>query len=111
MTTVPAAPRRVRARVGEIVQGVGVRPYVYQLAAHLNLSGFVLNDEPGVLVEVEGSAATVDEFLARLSAEAPPLARVRPGPSRASGRCPTPPRLRSRAQEHVLPRERAPRLG
>ena len=84
MTTVPAAPRRVRARVGEIVQGVGVRPYVYQLAAHLNLSGFVLNDEPGVLVEVEGSAATVDSDRRRVSRQAVGgSAAARAGTSRA----------------------------
>jgi len=38
------------------------------------LSGFVLNDARGVLLEVEGRGAAVGEFLARLGAEAPPLA-------------------------------------
>ena len=36
------------------VQGVGFRPYVYRLARELGLGGFVLNDERGVLIEVEG---------------------------------------------------------
>ncbi|WP_245602331.1 carbamoyltransferase HypF [Solirubrobacter soli] len=57
-----------------VVQGVGYRPFVYGLAAELGLSGFVFNDAEGVLVEVEGSA--VEEFVARLRVEAPPLARV-----------------------------------
>ena len=38
------------------MQGVGFRPYVYRLAAELGLGGYVLNDERGVLVEVEGDA-------------------------------------------------------
>jgi hydrogenase maturation protein HypF len=68
--------RRVRARVGGTVQGVGFRPYVYRLAANLSLSGFVLNDEQGVLVEIEGAGSIVERFLERLPREAPPLARV-----------------------------------
>jgi hydrogenase maturation protein HypF len=56
------------------VQGVGFRPYVYRLAGKLGLTGFVLNDSRGVLLEIEGSGAAVAEFLARLAADAPPLA-------------------------------------
>ncbi len=68
--------QRVRARVGGTVQGVGFRPYVFRLAANLKLSGFVLNDELGVLLEIEGERTTVERFLERLPVEAPPLARV-----------------------------------
>jgi hydrogenase maturation protein HypF len=49
---------------------------VYRLAHELELAGFVLNDERGVLVEVEGPAGAVDRFCSRLPSEAPPLARV-----------------------------------
>jgi hydrogenase maturation protein HypF len=58
------------------VQGVGFRPYVYRLAGDLDLAGWVLNDAHGVLAEVEGEAAAVERFLARLPADAPPLATV-----------------------------------
>ena len=68
--------RRVRARVEGTVQGVGFRPFVYRLASELELAGFVLNDERGVLVEVEGGDRAVDGFLRRLAEEAPPLASV-----------------------------------
>ncbi|MGI8428797.1 MAG: carbamoyltransferase HypF [Solirubrobacteraceae bacterium] len=68
------ALRRAQVRVHGTVQGVGFRPYVYRLAHELGLSGFVLNDSRGVLLEVEGSGAAVDAFLARLAADAPPLA-------------------------------------
>ena len=65
-----------RVRVEGTVQGVGFRPYVYRLASELALGGHVLNDERGVLVEVEGEPAAVARFVERLPAEAPPLARV-----------------------------------
>jgi len=59
------------------VQGVGFRPFVYRLAADLDLSGWVLNDVRGVELEVEGPRPSLETFLARLTSEAPPLARVR----------------------------------
>jgi hydrogenase maturation protein HypF len=68
---------RVRARIEGIVQGVGFRPHVHRLAVELRLRGFVRNDAGGVVVEVEGSAAEVQQFLDRLPAEAPPLAAIR----------------------------------
>jgi hydrogenase maturation protein HypF len=67
---------RVRARVGGTVQGVGFRPFVFRLADELSLAGWVRNDQRGVELEVEGPRETVRGFLARLRAEAPPLASV-----------------------------------
>jgi len=58
------------------VQGVGFRPYVYNLARRHGLGGFVLNSPRGVFIEVEGPAETVEAFIAALPAEAPPLVRV-----------------------------------
>ena len=72
----PRARRRVRARIEGTVQGVGFRPYVYRLTRELELGGFVLNDDRGVVLEVEGPATAVESFLARLAADAPPLAEV-----------------------------------
>jgi hydrogenase maturation protein HypF len=66
---------RIRVRVRGIVQGVGFRPFVYQLAEELKLSGWVRNDAEGVLIEVEG--ANVRGFLIRLETELPLLADVR----------------------------------
>jgi hydrogenase maturation protein HypF len=59
-----------------LVQGVGFRPFVYRLALAEELAGFVGNDTHGVTIEVEGAIARVESFLARLSAELPPLARI-----------------------------------
>ena len=68
--------RRVEVRVEGVVQGVGFRPFVHRLAAEHRLAGFVLNDERGVLLEAEGDPSEVERFIARLEADAPPLARV-----------------------------------
>jgi hydrogenase maturation protein HypF len=56
------------------VQGVGLRPFAYGLAARLSLSGFVRNDGEGVLIEVEGPRAQA--FLTELEKAPPPLARI-----------------------------------
>lgn len=72
----PGTARRVHVRVEGTVQGVGFRPYVHRLARELGLGGTVGNDERGVFAEVEGEPAAVAGFLARLPAQAPPLARV-----------------------------------
>ena len=47
---------RLRARVRGRVQGVGFRPFVWQLARRHGLGGWVRNDAEGVLLEVEGTA-------------------------------------------------------
>jgi hydrogenase maturation protein HypF len=65
---------RLRVRVRGAVQGVGFRPFVYRLAAQYGLSGFVLNDQDGVLAEIEGQA--LGGFLAALRQAPPPLARI-----------------------------------
>jgi hydrogenase maturation protein HypF len=67
---------RVHVRVRGTVQGVGFRPFVFRLADELALAGWVRNDERGVELEVEGERRALDAFLARLTAEAPPLADV-----------------------------------
>jgi hydrogenase maturation protein HypF len=66
----------VAVRVEGTVQGVGFRPFVFRLAHELGVAGWVRNDEHGVLAEVEGAADAVEAFVARLRADAPPLAEV-----------------------------------
>jgi len=69
-----AVPQRVRVRVRGRVQGVGFRPTVHALARRHGLSGWVLNDGEGVLLEAQGPDTA--GFLAALKAEPPPLARI-----------------------------------
>jgi hydrogenase maturation protein HypF len=59
-----------------VVQGVGFRPFVYQIATRANLCGWVANTSAGVDIEVEGEEATLDVFVRALTEETPPLARI-----------------------------------
>lgn len=67
---------RWRLTVRGIVQGVGFRPFVYQIAQANALAGWVCNTGDGVTIEVEGDEAAVRTFLQRLQHDAPPLARI-----------------------------------
>ena len=70
------APQRLGVTVRGVVQGVGFRPFVYRLATEENLAGHIGNDTGGVTIEIEGPAAQVQAFVARLKSEAPPLSRI-----------------------------------
>ncbi|KLL11662.1 MULTISPECIES: carbamoyltransferase HypF [Protofrankia] len=72
----PGAVWRRRVRVEGVVQGVGFRPFVHRLATALGVDGFVGNDSGSVFIEVQGSPATVAQFLRRLRGDAPAPARV-----------------------------------
>ena len=65
-----------RIAVTGVVQGVGFRPFVYNLATRLALNGWVLNHSGGVDIEVEGPETEIERFIAALRAEAPPLAHI-----------------------------------
>ncbi len=66
----------IRLTVTGVVQGVGFRPFVYGLAARLDLKGWVCNTSSGVTIEVEGYPEAVGEFQIALTRDAPPLARI-----------------------------------
>ncbi|MCG2786931.1 MAG: carbamoyltransferase HypF [Anaerolineae bacterium] len=65
---------RLSIDITGIVQGVGFRPFVYNLATRLELAGWVRNTSAGVDIELEGKTPALDEFIQRLRADAPPLA-------------------------------------
>lgn len=69
-------PVRKQIRVGGIVQGVGFRPFVYNLAQALSLAGYVLNSTAGVLIEIEGAPASIESFVRELRENPPPLAQI-----------------------------------
>ena len=66
--------RRTKILVKGIVQGVGFRPFIYNLAKSLDLKGYVINSSGGVTVEIEGENSTA--FIDRLPKEAPPLSQI-----------------------------------
>jgi|SRR5579883_751604 len=59
-----------------IVQGVGFRPFIYNLATRYRLTGFVRNQAGRVVIEVEGDLAALDHFLSELANHPPPLAQI-----------------------------------
>lgn len=63
-------------RIRGIVQGVGFRPTVYRIARACHLHGEVCNDGEGVLIQVTGKQAEIDQFVDRLQRQCPPLARI-----------------------------------
>ncbi|MDX1386427.1 MAG: acylphosphatase, partial [bacterium] len=64
----------LRLKVQGAVQGVGFRPFVYQLAKDLDLTGWVCNDGTGVELEIEGRSSLLQRFLSRLKKDKPPHA-------------------------------------
>ena len=57
-----------------VVQGVGFRPTVYNIAKRLGLSGFVCNHGSNVEVFIAGGREKGEAFIAALRADPPPLA-------------------------------------
>ncbi len=67
---------RMRIHVNGIVQGVGFRPFVYNTARRLSLSGFVTNSSRGVEIEIEGIPSSIKEFKKELLHHPPPLSDI-----------------------------------
>lgn len=68
--------RHVHIHVTGIVQGVGMRPFVYREAIAYGICGWVLNAGDGVHIEAHAPADALDAFVAALSEHAPAAARV-----------------------------------
>ena len=68
--------KRARGVVQGIVQGVGFRPFIFQLAKRFNLFGFVTNTPRGVDLEVEGEEENLLAFFNAITQEHPPLAHI-----------------------------------
>ena len=68
--------KRAKGAIKGIVQGVGFRPFVYQLAQRYKLSGYVSNTPFGVDLEVEGEEENVEQFVRAVVSDPPPLAQI-----------------------------------
>lgn len=68
--------RRIQIHIRGIVQGVGMRPFVYREAVAAGVGGWVLNAGDGVHIEAEGDDAALDTFLRALRDRAPAAARI-----------------------------------
>lgn len=78
MTTLTKASQKIRQRItiGGIVQGVGFRPFIYNLACQQQLAGFVRNLGGSVEIEIQATAAKISEFLEQVQLKAPPMSAI-----------------------------------
>ncbi len=65
-----------RITIHGLVQGVGFRPAVWQLAREFNIRGSVINNGNGVEIYAHGSASDLEKFVSAISQQAPPLSRI-----------------------------------
>lgn len=68
--------KRVEILVRGTVQGVGFRPFIYNLASRLEISGTVTNTGEGVVITATAQDDRLTLFLQAIEAEAPPLSRI-----------------------------------
>ena len=59
-----------------IVQGVGFRPFVYNLAKLNNLAGWVNNTNQGVIIDIEGNENSINKFIDELKNNPPALSKI-----------------------------------
>jgi len=67
---------RKKIYVYGIVQGVGFRPFIYNLAAKHNIKGYVMNTSSGVIIDAEGSDEELAEFMRDIKGNPPSLAVI-----------------------------------
>lgn len=68
--------RHAHIHVTGIVQGVGMRPFVYREAMAHGICGWVLNAGDGVHIEAHAPSESLDKFVDALSEHAPAASRV-----------------------------------
>lgn len=68
--------RHAHIHVTGIVQGVGMRPFVYREAMAHGICGWVLNAGDGVHIEAHALSESLDEFVDALSEHAPAASRM-----------------------------------
>jgi hydrogenase maturation protein HypF len=66
------------------VQGVGFRPFIYNLASRFEISGTVANNSDGVIILATGRQERLRAFIEAIGDEAPVLARITSLESRPS---------------------------
>jgi hydrogenase maturation protein HypF len=69
-------PNAYSIKVRGVVQGVGFRPFVYRLARTNGLTGWVVNEEEGVEIHLEGEETTLRIFIEELKTQPPPAASI-----------------------------------
>lgn len=65
-----------RISISGQVQGVGFRPFVYNLASTFSLLGTVSNNEEGVIIFISGLESVVQQFYTTLIENPPPVSKI-----------------------------------
>lgn len=68
--------KRYRLLITGIVQGVGFRPFIYNLATQFDLKGLVGNTDSSVVIEIETDEETVLSFINSIKSHAPYLSKI-----------------------------------
>ena len=68
--------KRVEILVRGTVQGVGFRPFIYNLASRFDIAGTVGNTSEGVVIRAAAAEDDLQLFLEAISKQAPPLAKI-----------------------------------
>jgi len=68
--------KAISIQIKGIVQGVGFRPFIYNLATKYSLKGWVNNSDTGVNVCIEGNDLAIESFLEDITESAPPLSKI-----------------------------------
>ncbi|MDP2970577.1 MAG: carbamoyltransferase HypF, partial [Deltaproteobacteria bacterium] len=68
--------KRVVIAITGVVQGIGFRPFIFNLAQSHSIRGWVLNNEKGVFIEAESEDGNLARFIQDIPRFAPPLARI-----------------------------------
>lgn len=71
-----STPIRYSIHINGLVQGVGFRPFIYNLALEYGLSGFVSNTAEGVDIEIEGDEESISQFLIDIPLKAPSISEI-----------------------------------
>ena len=71
-----AGRERYHILIRGIVQGVGFRPFMHQLAEQYGLTGWIRNTSQGVEMELEGLSGTLAGFPELVRRQAPPMAVI-----------------------------------
>ena len=60
-----------------LVQGVGFRPYVYNVAIDFNLKGWVSNEGSSLIIDIEERKEDIKEALVKIIKTPPPISQIR----------------------------------
>jgi len=67
---------RFKIEVKGTIQGVGFRPFIYNLAKKYNIFGYILNNSNGVLIEIETLKSNFNTFIEDIKLKKPHLAII-----------------------------------